>query len=469
MSVNKWILVQMVVIIVLSFFIGYKTHQFETAGIEILPEWIANSSVGEFALGRVGDDGVITLKDFKTVQQVFEFMQTNFIRNDVTREKLLEGAISGGVYALGDRYSRFVPPSESKQLQDDIEGFYGGIGILVEPLTNGRGAMITSAFKTGPAYEAGVMAGDIITKVDGADTSELLLNEIVGKIKGPEKTKVKITVYRPAIDDVLEFEMERKRVKYPSVFDPKILEGTDKMGYVHLIQFNNESAKDMQSAVDELTAKGMKSLILDLRQNTGGSFDPAVKIADMFIPDGAIVYTEDRNGKLNEFDSKDGGKKLDIPVVVLVDSFSASASEILAGAIKDYKAGTIMGTKTFGKGVVQNVVNIPDGGTLILTTSKYLTPLKNDINEKGIMPDIVADLDLSKTSDPILKQKYEQAEKYREEIIKLRDDILKRLREYDYQLEAAKEYLATGKLIEGAKLAEDVIKEEEQKKAETSR
>jgi len=463
MSVNKWILVQMVIIIFLSFFLGYKTHQFESAGIEILPEWIANSSIGEFALGRASDDGIITLKDFKTVQQVFEFMQMNFIRDDVTKLKLLEGAVSGGVTALGDRYSRYIPLTESKQFQDDIEGFYGGIGILVEAVNNGRGALITSVFKTGPGYEAGVMAGDVVTKVGDEDTTELFLHEIVAKIKGPEKTKVKIMVYRPSIDDTLEFTLERKRVKYPSVFEKKILEGTDKTGYIQLIQFNIESTKDMQSAVDELMKQGMKSLILDLRQNTGGAFEPAVKIADIFIPDGTIVYTENRGGKLNQFDSDDGGKKLGIPVVVLVDSFSASASEILAGAIKDYKAGTIMGVKTFGKGVVQNVVPIPDGGTLILTTSKYLTPSKTDINEKGIMPDIVTELDLDKTSDPFLREKYQKAEKLRQEIIVIRDEIMKRLREYDFQLEAAKEYLATGKLIEGAKRAED-IKDESKKK-----
>ena len=465
MTVNKWILVQMVIIIAISFFLGYKTRSFENDGFTILPEWLANSSIGELAFARSDENGPVTLKDFSDVQKIYEYIQMHFLRTDVTKKKILEGAIIGGIYSLKDRYSRYVPPQDSKEMQEDIKGFYGGIGIQVEAITSdGKGAMVTSVFKTGPAYEAGMMAGDVITKVEDKECADLYLHEIVALIKGPEKTKIKITVYRPSIKDTVELPIERKRVKYPSVFDKKILEGTKDVGYIRLVQFNDESPKDMQEAIDELQKQGMKSLILDLRENTGGSFKPAIDIADMFIGDGPIVYTEDRNGKLNEYDSQDGGKKLGIPLVVLVDAFSASASEILAGAIKDYKVGTIMGTKTFGKGVVQAVIPLPsDNGALVLTTSKYLTPAKKDINEKGIIPDLLAELDLTKTTNPFLKGKYDEAEKLRQEILKIRDELVKYVRDHDYQLDAAKEYITTGKLVEGVMKAEDKAKEEEKK------
>jgi carboxyl-terminal processing protease len=289
MTVNKWILVQMTIIIVLSFFLGYKTHQIETIGIEVLPDWLASSSIGEFAFSSTTDEGIITLKDLKEVQQAFEFMQRNYLQPGVTKKALIDGAITGGVQALGDQYSRYVPAVESTKVQEDIAGFYGGIGILVEAVRNGRGTMITSVFKSGPAYEVGIMAGDIIVKVEDTDTTEMFLYETVEKIKGPENTNVKITVYRMSIEDEVEFSVPRKKVKYPSVYESKILEGTDSMGYIQLIQFNNESAKDMKEAVTKLLGEGMKSLILDLRQNTGGAFAPSIDIADIFVDKGVMV------------------------------------------------------------------------------------------------------------------------------------------------------------------------------------
>jgi carboxyl-terminal processing protease len=463
MTVNKWILVQMTIIIVLSFFLGYKTHQIETIGIEVLPDWLASSSIGEFAFSSTTDEGIITLKDLKEVQQAFEFMQRNYLQPGVTKKALIDGAITGGVQALGDQYSRYVPAVESTKVQEDIAGFYGGIGILVEAVRNGRGTMITSVFKSGPAYEVGIMAGDIIVKVEDTDTTEMFLYETVEKIKGPENTNVKITVYRMSIEDEVEFSVPRKKVKYPSVYESKILEGTDSMGYIQLIQFNNESAKDMKEAVTKLLGEGMKSLILDLRQNTGGAFAPSIDIADIFVDKGVMVYTVDRENKMTEYKGADNGEKVDIPLAVLVDGFSASASEILAGALKDYKAATIIGTKTFGKGVVQNVITLPQGGTLILTTSKYLTPGKHDINKSGIDPDIWAEIDFENSPDPFITQKYKEAEKLRVDLIAIRDELMKYLKEYDYQLEVAKKYMSTGELIQGAQTEEDHIKSEKEK------
>lgn len=466
MTVNKWILVQMTIIIVLSFFLGYKTHQIETIGIEVLPDWLASSSIGEFAFSSTTDEGIITLKDLKEIQQAFEFIQRNYLRPGVTKKELIDGAISGGVQAIGDQYSRYVPAQGSNKVQEDIAGFYGGIGILVEAVRNGRGTMITSVFKTGPAYEAGIMAGDIIVKVGDTDTTELYLTETVEKIKGPENTNINITVYRMSIEDEVEFSVPRKKVKYPSVYESKILEGTDHMGYIQLIQFNNESARDMKEAVMKLQGEGMKSLILDLRQNTGGAFAPAIDIADIFVDKGNMVFTVDRNNEMTEYPGQDNGEKVDIPLAVLVDGFSASASEILAGALKDYKAGTIIGTKTFGKGVVQNVITLPEGGTLILTTSKYLTPEKHDINKLGIDPDIWAEIDFENSPDPFITQKYQEAEKLRVELTDIRDELMKYLKEYDYQLEVAKKYMSTGELIQGAQTEEEHLKAAEDKKAE---
>jgi carboxyl-terminal processing protease len=463
MSVNKWILVQMIIIIFLSFFLGYKTSQIETAGVEILPEWIASSSIGEFAFTRTSDKGIITLKDLKEVQQAFEQIQRHFINHDVTKRQLIDGAIAGGVASLNDRYSRYYPPTDSREIQEDLDGFYGGIGIMVEPIQDGRGALITSVFKTGPAFDVGIMAGDIIVEVEGEDVAGMFLHDIVARIKGPENTHVKMKVYRQSIGDNIEIDVERKNVKYPSVFEKKILEGTDGIGYIQLANFNNETSKDFQIAIDELLELGMKSLILDLKQNTGGSFQAAIEIADIFVADGVMVYSESRDGHLIEYpgkDNGDGGKKLDIPLVVLVDMYSASASEVLAGAIKDHDVGTLIGTKTFGKGVIQSVLPQPSNGLLLLTISKYLTPDRHDINHTGIQPNIQAEIDFETTSDPFLKEKYKKAEELRLELIAIRDELMQYLKDYDFPLETAKQYLANGELLEGAFFIEEEVEEE---------
>ncbi len=464
MSVNKWILVQMIIIIFLSFFLGYKTNQIESAGVEILPEWIASSSIGEFAFSRTSDKGIITLNDLNEVRHAFEQIQRHFIREDVTKQQLIDGAIAGGVASLGDRYSEYYPPTDSREIKEDLAGFYGGIGIMVEPIKDSRGALITSVFKIGPAFVAGIMAGDIIIEVEGEDVSSMFLREIVARIKGPENTHVKMKLFRQSIGDYIELDVERKIVKYPSVFEKKILEGTDGIGYIQLAIFNNETAKDFQVAIDELLELGMKSLILDLKQNTGGSFQAAIEIADVFIADGVLVYVEGRDGNLFEYPGEgkgDGGKKLDIPLVVLVDRYSASASEVLAGAIKDYGVGTLIGTTTFGKGVIQSVLELESDGILMLTISKYLTPDQNDIHDKGIVPDIQAEVDFEKTTDPFLKEKYQKAEELRIELLEIRDELMQYLRNYDYQLETAKQYLANGELLEGAFFIEEEVEEEE--------
>lgn len=463
MSVNKWILVQMVIIIFLSFFLGYKTNEIESAGVKILPEWIASSSVGEFAFARTSDNGIITLKDLKEVQQAFEQIQRYFIQEGVTKRQLIDGAIAGGVMSLHEKYSSYYPPSNSTEIKEDLEGFYGGIGIMVEPIQDGRGALITSVFPTGPAFEAGLEAGDIIMEVGDEDVSTIYLQDIVSRIKGPEKTHVTMKVFRQAIGDTIEMDVERKNVKYPTVFEKKILEDTDGIGYIQLANFNQETSKDFQIAVDELLALGMKSLILDLKQNTGGSFQAAIEIADVFIGEGVIVYTEDRDGHLIEYPGEghgDGGKKLDIPLVVLVNVYSASASEVLAGAIKDYEVGTLIGTTTFGKGVIQSVLPQSAGGLLMLTISKYLTPDKHDIHGIGIKPDIEAKIDLETTTDPFLKEKHERSKELRLEQEAIRDELLEYLKDYDFQLETAKQFLATGELLEGAFYVEEEIEEE---------
>jgi carboxyl-terminal processing protease len=470
MTVNKWILIQMIIIIMLSFFLGYKTHQLEQIDEKILPEWIANSSIGEFVFARSDSDGIVNQRDMKEVQNILELVQRNHIDNAITKRELIDGAIAGGVSATHDQYSRYVPKQESREVAEDIVGFYGGIGILVEPVSEGKGCLVTSVFKNAPAFDVGIMAGDMIIEVDGKDVADLFLHEIVAKLKGPEDTKVKVKVIRTSIQDTLEFDVVRKKVKYPSVFEYKILEGTDGMGYINLIQFNNESTRDMKAAIDDLVKQGMKSLVLDIRQNTGGSFMPATEIADMFIDSGIMVYTVDRDGNTIEYKGKDKGEKLGIPLVVLVDQFSASASEILAGAIKDHKAGTIIGSRTFGKGVVQNVSTLPEGGTLILTISKYLTPNKTDINKKGIYPDILAEVDFEKTSDPFLKEKYQKAEQIRQDYIALRDEIIKYLRDHDFPLQVAKDYLTTGKIPSDASfLTEEDITRMEKEREEATR
>lgn len=318
--------------------------------------------------------------------QVKELLEKSFYQ-EVDTDTLLEGAVAGMADSLQDPYTVYFTKEQMQLFNEKSKGSYVGIGVVV---TMGQDGLLTvvEPFENSPADRAGIKKGDKIIEVDGEDVTGIRDSDlIVSMIKGEENTKVKITVYRSSEDAPIEFEIIRQRIKTINITS-EVLPGN--IGYIMLKMFDEEAGKDFNRLLDELLGKGVRGLIIDVRDNPGGSYDAVVNIVDRIVPEGLIVYTEDRNGKRKEERSKPD--ELNIPVVVLTNGNSASASEILAGALKDHKKATIIGTKTFGKGLVQGAYTLEDGSGIKVTISRYFTPSGQCIHDVGIEPDITVEL-----------------------------------------------------------------------------
>ena len=306
---------------------------------------------------------------------------------EVDENKLVEGAVSGLAESLKDPYTVYFNKDQMKSFMEKSEGSYVGIGVTVNTDINGL-LTIIEPFEDSPAQKAGMQKGDKIVKVGDTDVTDVRdENMIISMIKGTENTKVKITVYRPDEDKYLQFEVVRKRIKASNI-KSEIIDGN--IGYIKLVMFDSEIADYFKSDLDKMLKKGIKGLIIDLRDNPGGSYEQVVKIADSLLPEGMIVYTEDRDGKKQVKLSNKSA--LDLPIVILTNGNSASASEILAGAVKDNARGTLVGTNTFGKGLVQELRMLADGSGIKVTISRYFTPSGVCIHGVGIKPDIEIDV-----------------------------------------------------------------------------
>lgn len=303
-------------------------------------------------------------------------------------QDLIYGALKGMLSSL-DPYSEFLDPDSRKELETDTEGKFGGLGIEIAV----RDELLTviSPIEDTPAWKAGLKPGDRIVKIEGELTKNITVSGAVKKLRGPPGTEVSLTILREGTPKLLEVKLVRDVIKIKAIKNTRILE--DNIGYVRLVEFRKDTPAELDSALKQLKALGMDSVILDLRNNPGGLLDVAVKVVDRFIPEGKVVVsTKGRIAAQNmEFKSANGAKYLDVPLVVLVNEGSASASEIVAGALQDYKRAVIVGKKTFGKGSVQSVLPLSDGSALKLTTSKYFTPLGRTIHNQGVIPDIVVD------------------------------------------------------------------------------
>lgn len=308
---------------------------------------------------------------------------------DVDEKALEDGVYSGMLDSLGDPYSVYYNEEELKEVLDSGEGVYYGIGAYVSIDKDTNAPIIAGVMSGTPAEEAGLAQDDIIAKVDGVDTLSLTSSEVVKLIKGPEHTTVVITVVREGESDYLDIEVERRKIESPTV---KYEMKNDDIGYIQITEFDDVTTDQFTEAMAVLKGQGMKGLIIDLRSNGGGNLSTCIAIASQLLPEGLIVYTEDKNGNREEYNC-DGKREIDIPLVVLVNGFSASASEILTGAIKDYKKGTIMGTTTYGKGIVQSIIPLRDNTAVKITTSSYYTPSGNNIHGVGIDPDIKVEYD----------------------------------------------------------------------------
>lgn len=308
---------------------------------------------------------------------------------DIDVDAMTEGMYAGMVNSLGDPYSVYYTEEEWDDLMQETEGVYYGIGayLMIDPNT-GLGK-ISGVIDNTPAQEAGLRADDLLYLVDGVSTMGMELSEIVAMVKGEEGTTVHLTIYREGESDYLEIDVERRKIESPTV-SYEMLE--DNIGYIQITEFDEVTTDQFIEALAVIKGSDARGLILDLRGNPGGSLSVVVDIAREILPKGLIVYTEDKYGQRDEY-TCDGRNELDMPLVVLVNGNSASASEILAGAIKDYKKGTLLGTTTFGKGIVQRVLPLTDGTALKLTISAYYTPNGNNIHGVGIEPDVVCEFD----------------------------------------------------------------------------
>lgn len=309
--------------------------------------------------------------------------------DEVSKEELQTGIYKGIMSALGDPYSEYYSAEELKGLMEQTEGIYYGIGAYIS-LDTGTGLPKISGIIAGaPAEDSELRANDLIYEVDGVSTYGLTLTEVVSMIKGQENTDVVLTIVREGEADYLEVSIKRKRVEAPTVTLEMLEDG---MAYIEITEFDEVTIDQFADALATAKGSGMKGLILDLRGNPGGSLNAVVEMARMILPKGMIVYTEDKNGKRVEY-TCDGTRQLEVPLVVLVDMNSASASEIMAGAIKDYGIGTLVGTTTFGKGIVQQIIPFRDGSAVKVTTSAYYTPNGNNIHGIGIEPDVEIEFD----------------------------------------------------------------------------
>ena len=334
-------------------------------------------------------DGTVT--DGATAEKlgVLEDVIRQYYLEDVEEETLRDGLYRGLVEALQDPYSVYYTAAELEELQDKTEGIYYGIGARVSLDTNTGLARIVRVIPDTPAQEAGLMDGDLIYQVDGISVQGMDLNSIVAKVKGDEGTTVRLTVVREGETDYLEFDVTRRRLNNETV-EYEMLE--DGIGYIQIQEFDDVTLDQFADALATCKGSGMQGLLLDLRGNPGGNLSTVCDIARMILPEGRIVYTEDKYGKREEY-TCDGTRELNCPLVVLVDGDSASASEILAGAIKDYGIGTLVGTTTFGKGIVQRIIQLSDGSAVKLTVSSYFTPNGNNIHGIGIEPDVEVPFD----------------------------------------------------------------------------
>ena len=320
-------------------------------------------------------------EDVGAKASLIEGIISQYYYEDVDQATLDEGVYAGIVGSLGDKYSAYYTEDEYEQLNIDVTGKYGGVGMSLQQDADTGAIKVVRVYQDVPAEKAGLKAGDIILSADGNEADGMQLDVFVQFIRGEEGTDVEITYMRDG--EEYTTVVTREIITLPSVYSHMESDG---IGYIQITEFMSNTAEEFKSAVDELTAQGMTSLIIDLRDNPGGLLDVVVNIADEILPKGTVVYMEDKNGKRTTYTS-DAEHYMDIPIVVLINKNSASASEILAGALRDYGAAVLLGTTTFGKGVVQTTLPLTDGSAVKLTIATYYTPSGECIHGTGISPD----------------------------------------------------------------------------------
>ena len=331
----------------------------------------------------LGKEEAVSQETKEKLSGIQALIQKEYI-GEVDEDALQTGICQGYVGALGDPYSAYYDEEQTSAMMETTHGDYGGIGVVLTQNLDTGVTTASSVYEDSPAMKAGMKDGDIIYQVEGRDVSGMALEEISGSIKGEKGTTVEITVLRGEEREEVSLTITRDTIQAETV-KTRMLE--DEIGYLAISEFDSVTLEQYREGLAELTAQGMEGLIVDLRGNPGGNLDTVCEILDLMLPEGLIVYTEDKDGNRQEFTS-DEAQEVQVPLAVLVDGNSASASEIYAGAIQDYGIGQIVGTKTYGKGVVQTIYDLKDGTSLKLTVAEYFTPNGRNIDGEGITPDV---------------------------------------------------------------------------------
>ena len=343
----------------------------------------------------------------KYLNAIRAFIEKNYLWTDKINEKSLrDGAVKGYVEGLGDEYTEYIPADDMEEYKTDILGTYVGIGIYMIADTENNKILVYYPIEGSPAEEAGIKTGDVIFSVDGVEYTVEDFDIIASKIKGEEGTKVTLGIVRDG--EKMTFEVERKKVNANPITEEMI---NDNIGYVRIPTFTTDTAKSFKEKIEEFKKNGMKSLIIDLRNNGGGILNEATEIADYIMKKGDTIITViDKNGKEEKTISKEE-PIFDFPIVILVNGNTASASEILTGALKDAKKAIVIGTKTYGKGIIQSVYPLSDGSAIKITTGEYCLPNGEKIHGKGINPDIEIKNSNSTTNNESEKEDDEQLQR----------------------------------------------------------
>jgi len=341
--------------------------------------------LGGFVLANVNSVGRLV--------HVVQLIRSDYLEK-VTTDQLSEGATKGIVDILGDPYSTYMNAKENTELFQMLEGKFGGVGIVLS-LKDPKKLVVLRTIKNSPASQAGIQTNDVITKINDAETASMDQEKAVGMMRGDPGTKVNLTFYRESTNKTIIVNLTRENITVPTV-EGEALPGHTDIAYINISQFASDTGTELKDTLNTMNIKKFKGLILDMRYNHGGELNAAVQVASYFIPECPVVYIVDKQGNV---DTKMAtGTYLGMPMVVLVNEESASAAEIVAGAIKDKGTASLVGVKTFGKGIVQTIFPLGGGSSVKLTTAKYLTPNKVSINKIGIQPDVKVELPKGQTA-----------------------------------------------------------------------
>jgi len=370
-----------VIILSLGFISGFVVSKMSPAiGLAALPE----------PNGQGSDVGA-------AVDEINQLLKMRAL-NPPSETSATAGAIQGLLESGGDKYATYFDKTQYKDFNEETQGAFGGIGVVLGQNKDGQ-AYVVEVYKDTPAQRAGIKAGDVFAAIDGVRRVKWTTEEVVKRVRGNEGTKVKLVMSRPSKDGKSEpvdvsFDITREKITYPNIKSEKIGD----VGYIRLGQFNAKAESDIKQAVQDLTKQGAKGFVLDLRDDPGGLLEQAVDVSSLFISDGAIVRVDERD-KPEQVLNATGRKITDAPMTVLINGDSASASEITAGALQDYKRAVLVGETSFGKGSVQTIEQLPDGAAIKFTIAHYLTPKKRVINGVGLTPDVVVKMDREKQMD----------------------------------------------------------------------